>query len=160
MNIIWIVRVKTANWSYIQRCRGQQTIWQFWSTGSTKPLIRFPKIVNKIFRTTFFKGFIVLRLHFLVPGKWQQKCSVTLKHHISVLEVWLFMLRCIMQPIVPLMWHGIQKKRFICMISWVESVKCYLTGREDELVTGQVRLITENVGLFHFQLVCDPQKPQ
>lgn len=55
-----------------------------------------------------------------------------------------------MQPIVPLnVTQGPEKE-----------VTCYLTGGEDELVTGQVRLIAENVGLFHFQLVCDPQKPQ
>lgn len=39
-------------------------------------------------------------------------------------------------------------------------VKCYLTGGEDELVTGQVRLIAEDVWLFHLQLAGSPQKPQ
>lgn len=39
-------------------------------------------------------------------------------------------------------------------------VKCYLTGGEDEVVTGQVRLVAEDVWFFHLQLACCPQKPQ
>lgn len=82
-------------------------------------------------------------------------------------EVWLFMLRCIMQLIVPLnVTQGPEKLIYLYAHTHASyhglkcEVTCYLTGREDELVTGQVRLIAENVGLFHFQLVCDLQKPQ
>lgn len=34
----------------------------------------------------------------------------------------------------------------------------YLTGREDEVVTGQICLITKDFWLFHVELLCDPQK--
>lgn len=37
---------------------------------------------------------------------------------------------------------------------------CYLTSRKDELVTGHIRLITEDVWLFHVELLCNPQKPE
>lgn len=36
----------------------------------------------------------------------------------------------------------------------------YLTGRKDELVTGQIRLITKDVWLFHVELLCSSQKSQ
>lgn len=36
----------------------------------------------------------------------------------------------------------------------------YLTGGKDELVTGQICLITEDVWLFHVELLCDPHKPE
>lgn len=39
-------------------------------------------------------------------------------------------------------------------------IRCYLTGREDELVTGQIRLVTEDLGLLHIQILCDLQKPK
>lgn len=39
-------------------------------------------------------------------------------------------------------------------------ISCYLTGGKDELVTGQIRLVTEDLGLLHVQILCDPQKPE
>lgn len=36
----------------------------------------------------------------------------------------------------------------------------YLTGRQDELVTGQIRLITEDVWLFHVELLGSSQQSQ
>lgn len=36
----------------------------------------------------------------------------------------------------------------------------YLTGRQDELVTGQIRLITKDVRLFHVELFGSSQKSQ
>lgn len=36
----------------------------------------------------------------------------------------------------------------------------YLTGRKDELVTGQICLITKDVWLLHVELLCSSQKSQ
>ena len=37
---------------------------------------------------------------------------------------------------------------------------CHLTGGEDEVVTGHIRLITEDLRLFHIQLPWDSQEPE
>lgn len=37
---------------------------------------------------------------------------------------------------------------------------CYLTGGENELVTGQICLITEDFRFLHLKFFCSPQKPE
>lgn len=37
---------------------------------------------------------------------------------------------------------------------------CYLTGGEDELVIGQICLITEDLCFLHVKFLCNPQKPE
>lgn len=43
---------------------------------------------------------------------------------------------------------------------YIRIEQVYLTSGKDKLVAGQICLITEDVRLFHVQVLCDPQKPK